>query len=176
MKKKIFLSIVTIAFCSMIGCSDSKPTNLESKEEDTIVARVVEEPQSQDIMQADIETENINPSQNNNLLLNCTVATDDVMSGDRTNILGTYAYITVDKNTLKSVSEEDFSAFCDYVSDCSYNWFSIICEDGTGIVFSGCDINMPTYGEVDSDGAILKSYGFISKGSDGKYFFSTSSN
>lgn len=167
--------IAVITFC-ITGCSESKPADSVSKKEETIVARVVNEPQSQDIMQADIETENINPSQNNNLLLNCTVSTDDVMSGDRTNILGTYAYITVDKNTLKSVSEEDFSAFCDYVSDCSYNWFSIICEDGTGIVFSGCDINMPTYGEVDSDGAILKSYGFISKGSDGKYSFSAGSN
>lgn len=97
-----------------------------------------------------------------NPLLNAQVVTAPVKSGDNSKTLGTYAYISISKDILKSVTLEQFTEFAQTVVDNSgYNWFSIICEDGTGICFSGSDIYYPSYGKLDTDGAITDGYGDI---------------
>ena len=97
-----------------------------------------------------------------NPLLNAQVVTATVKSGDNSKTLGTYAYISIAKDILKTVTLEQFTEFAQTVVDNSgYNWFSIICEDGTGICFSGSDIYYPSYGKLDTDGAITDGYGDI---------------
>ena len=97
-----------------------------------------------------------------NPLLNAQVITAPVKSGDNSKTLGTYAYISITKDILKTVTLEQFTEFAQTVVDNSgYNWFSIICEDGTGICFSGSDIYYPSYGKLDTDGAITDGYGDI---------------
>ncbi len=99
---------------------------------------------------------------NSNPLLNAQVITAPVKSGDNSKTLGTYAYISITKEILKTVTLEQFTEFAQTVVDNSvYNWFSIICEDGTGICFSGSDIYYPSYGKLDTDGAITDGYGDI---------------
>lgn len=101
-------------------------------------------------------------SDSSNPLLNAQVVTAPVKSGDNSKTLGTYAYISISKDILKSVTLEQFTEFAQTVVDNSgYNWFSIICEDGTGICFSGSDIYYPSYGKLDTDGAITDGYGDI---------------
>ena len=69
-------------------------------------------------------------------------------------------------------SADNEEAVCDYIGRLTkvqekvkdnpwYNWVSIICEDGTGICFSGSDIYYPSYGKLDTDGAITDGYGDI---------------
>ena len=101
-------------------------------------------------------------SDSSNPLLNAQVVIAPVKSGDNSKTLGTYAYISISKDILKSVTLEQFTEFAQTVVDNSgYNWFSIICEDGTGICFSGSDIYYPSYGKLDTDGAITDGYGDI---------------
>ena len=101
-------------------------------------------------------------SDSSNPLLNAQVVTAPVKSGDNSKTLGTYAYISISKAILKAVTLEQFTEFAQTVVDNSgYNWFSIICEDGTGICFSGSDIYYPSYGKLDTDGAITDGYGDI---------------
>ncbi len=35
-----------------------------------------------------------------------------------------------------------------------YNWFTIICDDGTGINFVGSNTNVIEYGKLDDEGRI----------------------
>lgn len=101
-------------------------------------------------------------SDSSNPLLNAQVVTAPAKSGDNSKTLGTYAYISISKAILKAVTLEQFTEFAQTVVDNSgYNWFSIICEDGTGICFSGSDIYYPSYGKLDTDGAITDGYGDI---------------
>ena len=108
------------------------------------------------------DNSSIQPNATFNPLLNAQVVTAPVKSGDNSKVLGTYAYISISKDILKSVTLEQFTEFAQTVVDNSgYNWFSIICEDGTGICFSSCDIYYPSYGKLDTDGAITDGYGDI---------------
>lgn len=97
-----------------------------------------------------------------NPLLNAQINTSPVKSGDNSKTLGTYAYINISKSILKAVTMDQFTEFAQAIVDNSgYNWVSIICEDGTGICFSGSDIYYPSYGKLDADGAITDGYGDI---------------
>lgn len=98
-----------------------------------------------------------------NPLMKEELKTGTVYSGDKSQTLGSYGYISITKESLKSVTEEEFEEFAqEKVKDNPwYNWISIICEDGTGITFSGCNIYYPTYGKLDTDGSILEGYGDI---------------
>lgn len=59
------------------------------------------------------------------------------------------AYIEVDKDTLKGISEEEYRAFV------------IKCGDGTGIVHAGSYYACAVYGKLDTDGCIAEPYGYI---------------
>lgn len=97
-----------------------------------------------------------------NPLLSATFSLDEVKSGIGNNVLGQYGYIKIDKKDLKTVTNEQFTEFAEQkVQDSGLNWVSIICDDGTGICFAGSISYVAEYGEVDTDGAILKSAGVI---------------
>ena len=99
----------------------------------------------------------------NNPLLQSYIKSGDIYSGDRSKILGKYGYISISKKTLQTVTAEEFIEFAQQQATYSsfYNWVSIICDDGTGILFSGCNMYYPTYGKLDSDGSIIETYGDI---------------
>ena len=101
--------------------------------------------------------------QSDNPLMNADLNTGTVYSGDKSKVLGSYGYINISKAVLKNITEEQFEEFAqEKVKDNPwYNWVSIICEDGTGICFSGSDIYYPSYGKLDTDGAITDGYGDI---------------
>ena len=81
-------------------------------------------------------------------------------SGDKSKVLGSYGYIEISKAVLKTVTMDEFIEFVQNVVKTSsgLNWITIMCEDGTGIGFTGCDIYCPTYGKIDEDGALLEGY------------------
>ena len=103
----------------------------------------------------------------NNPFLAAEVHEKDVMNGIKTDKIGTWAYIEIDKATAKASSQEDYSEFAkSKVSGSGYNWFSIIFEDGTGITFTGCYTYLSTYGTQDDEGCIVDAMGDISLNTD----------
>lgn len=90
-------------------------------------------------------------STQNTFLLNLPV-TEYSMSN------GTRASVIVGKEVLKLSTEEEFVSFVDEkIEGKDYNWFTIDLMDGTGLVFAGCNTTVFDYGEIDKDGALLKS-------------------
>ena len=71
---------------------------------------------------------------------------------------GTRASVIVGKEVLKLSTEEEFVSFVDEkIEGKDYSWFTVDLMDGTGLVFAGCNTTVFDYGEIDKDGALLKS-------------------
>ncbi len=91
-----------------------------------------------------------------------------VYNGSRTDILGFYAWIHIEKTTLKQITVEEYTEFCETVVDnANYNWVSIICDDWTGIQFTGSQYTIATYGKINYEGVITQDIGCIKQTEDG---------
>ena len=87
----------------------------------------------------------------------------DVMNGFRTEKLGQWACIHMEKAEAKAAGEDAFSEFAKTnVQGSGYNWWSVIFEDGTGICFTGSHTYVSTYGRLDDEGCITEALGDIS--------------
>lgn len=189
MKRKLLCTILTVSILfSGCGASDSfkqgmedgmngtpkqstettQPASEKKVETETSVETEAE-------TEKNVETESQSEEPASNILLDAKVKTEDVKNGSGTDTVGTRAYIKAKKADLKNISADDFSAFCDYVKTCDYNWFTIVCDDGTGIVFNGCDVSIIQYGELDDTGRSDKTLGYI-RLKDGVYSYEEASN
>ncbi len=107
-------------------------------------------------------TEQIYPAVHKNVLMQAKVKKDKVMNGFGTEQIGERAYIEISKEDLRNVTQEDFEEFANsVVKDSGYNWFSIICDDGTGICFIGSMEHVAQYGKMNDEGAIEEVIGDI---------------
>lgn len=111
-----------------------------------------------------------------NALINLEIKTADILNGSGNTSIGTRAYVNTSKSSLRSATEEQFAEFArEKVEGADYNWFSIICEDGTGIVFSGCIIEICEYGKINDNGTIDELVGHIKVSADGSVRYNASS-
>lgn len=96
------------------------------------------------------------------------ISVRQVMNGSKTSVIGERAIIWEYKEELKNISAEKFDEFLlSEIDGKDYNWFTIgFLEDGTGIVFTGCDISMPVYGDLTAEGMISETIGFITRSED----------
>lgn len=102
-------------------------------------------------------------NENDQRLMNAVVMTADVYNGSNTQIIGQRAFITIPKEVLKQISEKGYTNFLNAkVKDSGYNWFSIICDDGTGICFAGSFTGLGTYGKINNEGSVTEAIGNIS--------------
>lgn len=101
-------------------------------------------------------------SASNGKFKNAIIFEADVTNGFGTEVIGKRAYIIMPKEVLQEITEEEYATFVETSVDGSgYNWFSIICDDGTGINFAGSFSAFGTYGELDNEGCITKALGYI---------------
>ena len=85
-----------------------------------------------------------------------------VLNGSGTDVIGKCAYIKISKSVLKSITEEEYAEFCEEVAgSVLYNWVSIICDDWTGIQFTGSQYTFATYGSINYMGEIIEDIGYI---------------
>lgn len=171
-KKKLIIIIAAVLVISVIMAlaagggeeSDSeaqKPQGQTAEHETTATDQTEEtkEPETQE------------PASDNPLMA-AEVSVSDVMNGTGTEKLGEWAEVNVDKDTLKSITQEQFSEFCNSrVEGSGYNWYTISCEDGTGIQFAGSISYVATYGTLDNEGCIVESSGTIMILEDGSYSY-----
>lgn len=96
----------------------------------------------------------------------------DVMNGTGDKKIGERAEIEISKETLKTVTQEQYAEFCqNVVKDSGYNAVTIRCDDGTGIVFAGSMSALSEYGEINDDGEISSQIGMITVQDDGTYLY-----
>ena len=127
---------------------------------------VMETPQ-----EAKTEPEEAKP-ENDNPLMNVEIRIADVMNGVKSEKIGEWAEIQIRKEILKGITQEQFAEFCnEVVKDSGYNWFTISCEDGTGIQFAGSIPYVSTYGNLDNEGCITETIGIIMLEADGTYSY-----
>lgn len=75
---------------------------------------------------------------------------------------GQRAYISISKEDLKNVTEEQMMEFYnEKVVPSGAMWVSIICDDGTGIYFLNNQINGAKYGTADSMGRVSTAEGYL---------------
>lgn len=179
-KKGICIIVSVIAVLGIIGSTNggenAEPANapeaIESPE-------AVFEPAEQEItttkpktlQEAKTEPEEAKP-ESDNPLLNAEIQIGDVLDGTKSKKLGEWAEIQISKAVLEEITQEQFSEFCnDIVNESGYSWFTISCEDGTGIQFAGSIPYVSTYGSLDNEGCIAESMGTIMVQEDGKYIY-----
>lgn len=91
-----------------------------------------------------------------NPLLNLEVLYADVYNGTRTEVIGKRGYVQISKSDLLLVSNAQFVDFVNVrVVESGLNWFSIVCDDGTGLIFAGSISEYADYGLLDEDGCII---------------------
>lgn len=76
----------------------------------------------------------------------------DVTNGSETDKIGQRGVIYAQKSEVAKMTGEEFKKFGEYVETFSYNWLTIAFEDGTGVVFQGCNGDLPGYGKLDEYG------------------------
>lgn len=117
-------------------------------------------------------TEQIYPAVHKNPLTQAKVKTADVMNGFGTDKIGERAYIEIGKEDLQNVTQEDFKEFADtVVKDSGYNYFTVICDDGTGVFFGGSGIIIVSYGKLNDEGMLEETVGDILLQDNGGYIY-----
>ncbi|MBD5476729.1 MAG: hypothetical protein HDR17_12245 [Lachnospiraceae bacterium] len=163
MKKLIF----TLLSCSLLltacGTSDDTTPALSETETATVIddetEPLAEVPETTESTETPESTEH--DSADLNSILGYPVHFADVTNGFGTDTIGERAYVEISKNELKNMSEEEYSELCTYVESLDKNWFTVVCDDGTGLVFTGCSSIIVTYGQLDDSGRIDVSLGDI---------------
>lgn len=161
------------------GGETAEPANAPDATESTeAVFKPAEQETTDTVMEtlqeAKTEPEEAKP-ESDNPLMNAEIRTADVMNGTRSEKLGEWAEIQINKETLKGITQEQFAEFCnEVVKGSGYNWFTISCEDGTGIQFAGSVSYVSTYGNLDNEGCIAESIGTIMVQEDRIYSYTES--
>lgn len=187
------MSALMLSGCSEIAQNQSSaeinPINNRSEETETgenaidsLQTASTEEsiPDSTDTLKSETElpdsqqlsTEEQSPNQSaidlSNVLMVATIREAKVLNGFKTESIGTRAYIEIAKDELKNVTNEQYAEFVDNaVTDSGYNWFTIFCDDGTGITFAGSMGFIAEYGVLDPEGSIAECLGYITLSEDG---------
>lgn len=111
-----------------------------------------------------------------NFLLDCAVKTADVHSGSG-DVIGQRAYISVLKSQLLTLTAENFKEYAETVVTSDeykdFNYFTIKCDDGTGIHFSGGSAVIVSYGIIDGENEdmLSETIGYIKLNDDGAYTY-----
>ena len=96
----------------------------------------------------------MNKAESKNPLLMHKLTEKAVMNGTGTARIGTWAYISISRAELDKASLSDFTEFYKSFKDKKYNWVSVICNDGTGLLFPGGGL-IGSFGPIDAEGAII---------------------
>ena len=102
-----------------------------------------------------VTTSTITGIESSNPLMSCDVTIIDILNGSMDNVIGQRAEVHISKNDLKNITESEFVEFVENVVVSSdYDWFTIVCEDSTGICFIGSKTSVVEYGTLDQEGRI----------------------
>lgn len=169
LKKLIFTLLSCTLLLTACGTSEETAPTLPDTEAAAVTDEVEplsETPEATESAEVPESTEPESDSADLNSILGYPVHFADVTNGFGTDTIGERAYIEIPKNKLKNMSEEEYSDLCTYVEGLDNNWFTVVCDDGTGLVFTGCSSIIVTYGQLDDSGRIDVGIGDILNSGD----------
>ena len=105
-----------------------------------------------------------------NPLMKVEVQTADYIDETGT-ITGKRGYVEIPKSVLNTVNEKKFAKFTEkVVLSGEYELFTIICDDGTGIVYgqSNNPEEVAVYGYINAIGQATETFGYV-EDNDGTY-------
>jgi hypothetical protein len=76
-----------------------------------------------------------------------------VMNGLGTAQIGTRAYVEMELDEFKALTLDNYAEFYQYFKNKDYNWVSIFCSDGTGVIFVGGG-PIGEFGFMDKEGRL----------------------
>lgn len=116
-------------------------------------------------------------SKTGNVFLDVEIDYLPITNSTKTKVVGKRASISLTKDDARAATPEDFTEFArDVVDDSGFNWWTVIFDDGTGIVFNGSSILNPEYGKVARDGTVYEAYGALFFGDDDLYSYAKYDN
>ena len=123
--------------------------------------------ESVDMSSVNIETEKVTEVQtdaqiSSNPFLSNPESTGIVKSGSG-DIIGYYSYISMARSEFDSVTPEEYQEFCDHVQSqgSARNWYSVLFDDGTALLFPGCNTAIGTIGHQDGEGSVSDAISYV---------------
>lgn len=146
--------VAIILIASVFGGGEDKEKPEESQ---TVAETEVESRKPEETSAAPETKEESEPEeQTGNALMDTELKEAETKDG------ASYAYVNITKEKLKGITLEQFTEFTNtVVKDSGYNWVSVICDDGTGLQYTGSQTMAVDYGKLDSDGCISEHQGVI---------------
>ena len=97
-----------------------------------------------------------------NFLLNTEIQTADVYLREIGELLGERGYIEVAKDDLASMTPSQYLEFYQTaLRDSHYQWFSVICPDGTGLFIPDCADGAACFCDLDGLGRQTSVHGYM---------------
>lgn len=97
-----------------------------------------------------------------NFLLNAEIQTADVYLRDSGELSGERGYIEISKSDLATMTPSQYLEFYQNVlKDSSYQWFSVICPDGTGLFIPDCADGAACFCDLDALGRQTEVHGYL---------------
>lgn len=151
----IFLSTLIVFSCCSCGAAEDAP---HSVEEPSVKEEIPAQPPKEE--------------KTGNLYIDAFQHSGKVMNGAGNQQLGWHRYIEVKKSDALNTSGEDFADFvAKKIDGADAMWYTIVFDDGTGIVFAGCNPLLAEYGKLDtSDMTMAEAKGIICQTDDGTFY------
>jgi hypothetical protein len=146
----------------IIGSKMEPPQRQQLAEQPETISQSAQEPEApQPVMIESQQTVTPEPdlqitqAKSDNILLRANLIEAPVLNGSNQRI-GTRAYITIPQDVLlEFVTLDDVTEFYWSFQGKGYNWVSIMCPEGTGLIFPG-GRGIATYGELDRQGRMTE--------------------
>ncbi len=101
-------------------------------------------------------------STQDNFLLDAVINTEELYISGSNEVQGLRGYINVSSSELSSMTPSQYYDFYETVlKNSSYQWFSIVCPDGTGLFIPDCADGAACFCTLDSLGRQTDIYGYL---------------
>lgn len=97
---------------------------------------------------------------------------DAEQTGQHSSGGGVIRMISIEKAAALEASQDMYSEFLENRLSSSFaEAYALRFDDGTGVLYYGCDPSNAVYGSMDYKGTILEAWGMILPAEDGTYFY-----
>ena len=118
-----------------------------------------------------LDSEETTIQTSDNFLLDAEIQTEEIYLTGDTDTTGVRGYINISNSDLASMLPSEYHEFYETVlKNSSYQWFSIICPDGTGLFIHDCADGAASFCTLDELGRQTEVHGYLLVQGDGVFY------